>query len=123
MLNTDEGLLICDFAETYNIYNYRELPLDYVAILACGLRDNSRIKMKMADTEIDTNTMLQASILDHLSILLWSKTKDAKDGRNMPESILNKLLHIETEKENDIITFETMEEFEEMRERIIKEKA
>lgn len=26
MLNTDEEALICDFAETYRIYNYKEIP-------------------------------------------------------------------------------------------------
>lgn len=122
MIHADEGLLICDLAETYNIYNYRALPLELVATLASGLHDNSRIKLKMASSKLDTQTMLMASILDHLSILLWTKTKDAQEGRNKPKSILNELLGVEEEKENDLITFDTMEEFEEIRRRIIEEK-
>ena len=37
MINLDEGALICDFAETYHIYNYREFEPFYVATLANGL--------------------------------------------------------------------------------------
>ena len=32
MLNTDEEALICDFAETYRIYNYKEIPCKMAAI-------------------------------------------------------------------------------------------
>lgn len=34
MLNLSEDALICDFAETYHIYDYRSLPLRLVATLA-----------------------------------------------------------------------------------------
>jgi len=46
MIKLDENALICDFAETYHIYDYRQLPPTRVAVFACGLRDDSRIKMK-----------------------------------------------------------------------------
>ena len=31
-IGTDEDALICDLAETYGIYNYRQLPADRVAV-------------------------------------------------------------------------------------------
>lgn len=53
MINTDEDALICDFAETYHIYDYRSLPLHMAGIFACGLRPDSRIGM--AIIQIETN--------------------------------------------------------------------
>lgn len=121
MIDTDEDDLICDFAETYHIYDYRRMPLHYVAVLACGLRDNSRIKMKMAEQEYTAEFLINAAMLDHLSFLSWTKTKDAQYGKNKPKSVVSRLLGNE-EKKDDIVTFETAEEFEEMRQRIIRSK-
>ena len=43
MIAIDEDALICDLAETYQIYDYRRLPVQTVAVFSLGLRDNSRI--------------------------------------------------------------------------------
>ena len=48
MMALDEDALICDFAETYHIYNIYGMPVQYIATLAIGLRDDSRIKSKCA---------------------------------------------------------------------------
>ena len=40
MIKQDEDALICDLAETYRIYDYRQLPLLQVAVFAYGLRDH-----------------------------------------------------------------------------------
>ena len=58
MISLDESALICDFAETYHILDYRALPLKLAAVLACGLRDDSRIKMKLAGMKLNPETML-----------------------------------------------------------------
>jgi hypothetical protein len=104
MIRTDEDALICDFAETYNILDYKALPLNLAATLAVGLRANSRIMLKMSNQKIDYNVILSAAILDRLSFIAWSKTKDAEEGRNRPESVVAKLL--EEPKENDVFAFE-----------------
>lgn len=104
MIETDEDALICDFAETYNVLNYKALPLNLAATLAVGLRADSRIMLKMSHQKIDYNVILRAAILDRLSFLAWSKTKDAETGKNRPESIVSKLM--EEPKENDIVAFE-----------------
>ena len=104
MIETDEDALICDFAEYYNVLNYRALPLDLAATLAVGLRAESRIMLKISKQKIDYNVLLKAAILDQLSFIAWTKTKDGANNRNRPESVVNKLM--EEPKENNIVAFE-----------------
>ena len=61
MLKKDEEALICDFAETYHIYDYKRLPLTTVAALAVGLRENSRLKMAMNEAETTTENPAHGS--------------------------------------------------------------
>lgn len=91
MIALDEDALICDMAETYHIYNVRDFPCDYVATLANGLRDNSRIKMKAAGLRVELNTLLLAHVVDNTAINVYAKTKDAKTGRNRPKSFVKTL--------------------------------
>lgn len=117
MINEDEDSLICDFAETYHIYDYRKLPMSYVAILANGLREDSRIKMKLSEMDISTNNMLMASILDELRFLSWTKTEDAEKNQNRPKSVLKILMGQEEHSGNE--TYESAEDFERARNRIL----
>ena len=114
MIKLDEEALICDLAETYNIFDYKKLALNELAILACGLRNNSRIKMKMTDNILSPNQLLLAGIQDRLSLLVYSKTKDAEKGINYPKLILDIL-------ENNISGFSSGKDFMKERERIMKE--
>jgi len=119
MLKTDEDAVICDLAETYHIYNYKELPPITVALFCDGLRDDSRIKLKMSNQRVSMDTLLLASIVDRLSILVWFKTKDGQKGRNQPKSIVGSINKPVREKEG--MSFNTGEEFEKMRLKILKE--
>lgn len=110
MITAGEDELICDMAETYQVFDYRALPLSLASTLAAGLRSNSRIKLKMSGHRCGVDTMLSAMTVDRLSYILWSRTKDAQHGRNKPESVLELLLS--GKKENDIRSFESSEEFE-----------
>lgn len=116
MIKTDENALICDLAETYQIYNYRQLPPSTVAIFCIGLRDDSRIKMKLSGAKVSQNILLLSGIIDRLNLLLWSKTKDGSKGINKPKSILSELYN----KESDVSAFKSGKEFEEERNRLIK---
>lgn len=91
MLNTDRDAVLCDLAETYNIYDYRSLPAVSVAMFASGLRDGSRIKLKLVGESQPLNTMLLAAIADRLALLLWARTKDGEKGRNRPKMIVESL--------------------------------
>lgn len=119
MVATDETALICDFAETYHILDYKGLPLRLAAALASGLRDGSRIKMAMSGATIGSDTALLAAAVDRLSLLVWSKTKDAEKNRNKPKSMLAMLLKDDGPKD-DLEKFDTAEEFEAARKRIIQ---
>lgn len=123
MIRTDETALICDLAETYGILDWRALPLKTAAALSAGLRDNSRIKMKISGRKIDDSTALLASAVDRLTTLVWFKTKDGAKGRNRPESILDRLTEDHNKpKDKDIRTFRTPEEFEEARRKALSGK-
>lgn len=119
MVRLDESALICDFAETYHILDWRALPLKTAAVLASGLRENSRVKMKLAHIKITPEQALMAAAVDRLSMLVWFKTEDGQKGRKRPESILAKLTN-EKQVERDFKVFETAEDFEAARQRILQ---
>ena len=111
MIALDEDALTCDFAETYHIYAIRNLPVSYVATLAIGLRDNSRIKMKASGLEVDINRLLLAHIADSCAINVWFKTKDAEKGRNQPRSIV-KILTGEIDESKKAREFDSGADFD-----------
>lgn len=122
MIRCDENALICDFAETYHVFNYRELPVKTMATLAVGLRDNSRIKLKMNKSKVDNTTLFLAAILDHLKMLVWLNSTDGQTGANRPKMTLNDLLGEETMNENGIKVFDSAESYEEYRKQIIERR-
>lgn len=118
MTATDEDALICDFAEVYHIYDYRKLPLRYAAVLACGLREDSRIKMAVSGASVSTDMLMKAIMADALNLLVWSKTKDAQKNRNRPKSIVDMVTQ---KKTSDLEAFRTVEEFEQRRRELLNE--
>lgn len=119
MISEDENALICDLAETYHIYDYKQLPPTRVAVFAFGLKDTSRIKMKLSGQKVPLETLLLAGIVDRLSILVWGKTEDGQKGINRPPMISD-ILTGENEKEKDIVVFDSGEDFERIRNEIMK---
>ena len=115
MYHLDKETLICDLAETYHIYDFECLPLNKIAILAKGLRENSRIRMKLSQSKFNVKESLLAGILDRLTLILYSKTKDAEKGKNYPKLLLD-----EVEKKEDLQGFMSSEDFEKMKRRIIE---
>ena len=87
MISSAEDALICDFAEYYHIYDYRSLPVDYAATLACGLREDSRTFVALNETKHGFDMMYKTLVLDYLARLWWAKTEDGQKGQNAPESI------------------------------------
>ena len=98
MITYDEDAFICDFAETYHIYDYRSLPANLVATYAAGLRESSRIKTKMNGMERPFNEYIMAAIYDGINWLCWTKTEDGIKGRNRPGRIMDLFLD---KKESD----------------------
>ncbi len=120
MLNVGEDELTCDLAETYHVLNWRELPLSLAATLSVGLRDDSRIKKKISGVKLSLSEMLGALTTDILNLILWTKTKDGQKNRNKPKSLFKKLMDLDKEKKDELMSFSTPEEFEEWRSRKMK---
>ena len=118
MLEVDEDALICDLAETYGIFDYESLPVQMVATLSIGLRGDSRIKMKMSDSDLSRSDLIRTIIADYLATLVWFKTKDGQHGRNRPQSLRE--LFSGARKQKEIETFDTSEEFDKARHMILK---
>lgn len=111
MIEEGEDELICDFAETYNIYDYRSFPIELIATLANGLRSDSRIRMKLSG-EKDVNFMtnrLMIMLYDRINWIAWSRSKDGQDGINRPESIYS--IVYDSEPDTEFETFESGEDF------------
>lgn len=117
MIKIDENALICDLAEIYQIFDYRQLPPSQVAIFAIGLREDSRIKMKLGGAKVTPEIVLLSGVIDRLNLILWSKTKDGEKGRNRPKPILSDLYS----KESEVSAFVSGEDFEAERNRLIRQ--
>ena len=113
MIDFDEAALICDLAETYHIYDYRSLPVQTVATLSAGLRDNSRIKMAAADVAVTQDTLLLATIADLVDAVIYmfadESSKRSYKRLNAVSAVLG-----EEQKENKsgVKGFATVEELE-----------
>ena len=119
MIAVDENALICDFAETYNIYDYRSLPVKLAATYSAGLRENSRIKMRLrGDTLGDSDRSLMAMIYDALAMLGWI-------GYGEPPSMLKAMygeLPEAPTATKEIKSFDTPEDYERARKEMIERR-
>lgn len=118
MISFDEDALMCDLAETYQVYDYKQLPPRTVAVFCCGLRENSRIKLAMSQQSVPFETILLADLSDKLSLLVWSKTKDGQKGIRRPPSILKNLVKPQREQLEQVV-FSSGEEFTQERNKLL----
>lgn len=108
MISADHDAFVCDLAETYGIFDYRALPVQLLATLAAGLREDSRIKLRLSGGKLPRSELLLAAAVDRLSLLVWFMSKE---GTERPKSILDILLDGEPE-EKTVVAFETAEDYE-----------
>ena len=106
MYRTDKELLLCDLAETYNIYDFKQLPLTKIAAFSVGLRDNSRIKQKVNGISTDSETLLLAAIADRLGLIIAAMT-----GQDPGGSITKIILGISEKKTTNVKSYESAEDF------------
>jgi len=116
MLGRCRNELICDFAEYYRIYDLQAFPIRYIAILAAGLREDSRTRTKLDESKVGMTTLLLAKIADNTSFLAWAQTEDARKGMNKPPMILESLVN----RDDAAQGFDTVEDFQKEYERRIK---
>ena len=115
MMAEDEDALLCDLAETYHILDPYSLPVETVARLAAGLRENSRIVSKLQGRIVGLDTYYYAVMVDLLRYQLWTQTKDAQKGRNKPK-IASESLKV-TKKE--VKGYSSFDEFDRIRREIL----
>ena len=119
MLDADRNAVICDLAETYGILDYKALPVPLLATLCSGLRETSRIKLRLSGMSVPSDVMLLAAAVDKLAWLVWAQTTDGQKGRNRPESVLEELLGRHSEP-GRLRTFDSPAAFEAARAAILK---
>lgn len=120
MLELDEDALVCDFAETYHIYDYRSLPLKMVATLSVGLRENSRIKMAASGLHVSQDTLLLATIADRVELFRYGFTEAAKSGKKPPAMLVDTLVGEANKKQSGAERFRTASEFEAARAKLVE---
>lgn len=115
MIATDENALICDLAETYNILDYKKFPCSLIAILASGLKDDSRIKLKLQEQKVGIETLLLAGINDRLTLLMQGLSGDK---RTRQPYITDELQNLGARENNSL--FDTGEDFMAKRQTFLK---
>lgn len=121
MIGAGGDELLCDFAETYGVLEPRALGARRMAVLACGLRDTSRIRQKLSGMRAGMDTQLLASAVDLLGLLAWHSC--CKPGTERPASVLAQLSGDGPggEGERPVRVFDTAADFEAARGRILKQ--
>jgi hypothetical protein len=120
MFAVGEDELICDLAETYRIYDYEQLPPQKVAAFAVGLRDDSRIKMKLSGMKVPANTLFLAQIADAANTLIWMNSKDNKNPSKRPKSLVEALT--EPKKDEKPLKFSNGSEFDNFRKELLRKR-
>ena len=116
LLARHKNAFICDLAETYQIYDWRQIPIRTLGILAAGLRYNSRVVLEESGEDYPLDTLILASIADTTRYLLYSL--GAKKGDPLPPSIVESLRNEPEEKEEQ--TYLTGDDFQAAREAILQ---
>lgn len=112
----DKNAVICDLAETYNIYDYRRVPGRLLGILVAGLGENTRIGKKVNGVRGTVSEVLLAQILDGVRWLCWAKTEDGKKGRRRPDSVASGFFVSEDKNKPKAMS---IDDFEKIRNRIV----
>lgn len=113
MIAAGRDELVCDLAETYGLFDWATVPVRTLATLAAGLREDSRVRLKLAGQSVPLDTLLLAGAVDRLSWLMWAQTEDARSGRGRPRAVTDLLLGSDPGGgEGAVAAFATAEEFE-----------
>lgn len=121
MLHIDEDALICDLAETYHIHDYTAFPVGYIATLAMGLPEASRIKRKLSGMTLDLQNTLIARCLDVLNLLFWAQTKAGQKNQGRPKSVLSAMTAPTARAaKDDLRGYASGKDFMEARQKLVK---
>ena len=77
--------------------------------------------MKISGSKISLDEMLAAMMVDSLSFLAWTKTKDAQRGRYKQKSLLKTLMGEYDKPKEELMSFDSIEAYEEHMKQFIRE--
>lgn len=110
MIALDRDALICDLAEEYQIFDIGSLPVQLIATLSVGLREDSRIKKKISGIKYSKQELLLARIVDKLSDLIW--LWGGYGDIDKPPSVIDAMLgNAQEEAESKFRAYKTAEDF------------
>ena len=96
MIAKDKDSLICDLAETYQVYDMHNYEVGFIAVLVFGLPQESRIKKSLSNQKVTFKDVMLAGIFDVLNQIRWMLAGNKHAPK--PISVLDKLLEEEKEK-------------------------
>lgn len=99
MLESEEDAFICDMAETYHIYDYKQYPVTLIATLLSGLREDSRTIMALTGRKLSLKQTVDAMTYDAINLILWSKTTDGHNNTKRPKRLIDILINKENKEE------------------------
>ncbi len=68
MMACDEDALFCDLAEVYHVIGLESQPVEVIARLSAGLREDSRIWQKLTKTTWPPLPLVMAHIVDEIKL-------------------------------------------------------
>jgi phage protein len=107
--------LTCDLAETYHLFNYKDLSPTKVAVLVFGLGAKSRIYKKMQGIQEIPDYLLLPSIHDRLSEIEYMLVGNNK--KEMPTRLVDLVLGREdkSKKKDSCKTYMSVDDFNKSR--------
>ena len=120
MIALDRDALICDLAETYKIYDMRQVSVRTLAVLANGLQPDARIKTRLAGLKVPLSLYVLYEISDKLSVITWMISDDGRTGKNRPEMASDRLrLDYTADRPKAIKGFVSGADFEKEKKKIV----
>lgn len=119
MVRKYPDLIICDFAQYYHIYDWKSIPIDTAAILACGLPAESRIVKQYTGVNVNLDTIIEALTLDSIRNLTYM-LRGARGPK--PESMAENLMKSRHERTSGMLdmSFDSSADFVNARNAILK---
>lgn len=115
-----EDELVCDFAEVYRVYDLRSLPPVTAARLTCGLSADSRAWRKIRGEQLKFGERLAVLTFDVLAQIRFYAARGAGYKAAFPKALYAELAG-GTKSESGIVGFDSAEDFERERAKILKE--
>ena len=116
MVSIYENEFICDMAETYHVFDYEALPVDLLVVLACGLRDNSRTKLKISGVKHIPLELVIPQIFDQILLLRCGLSGQKKVPTLMTEFMTQE------DKPSESVSFKSGSDFMDQWNRLAGEK-